>query len=338
MLNEQEIRDVINAGENHLRKNDTMIALFREVLDTLREIQSSKEQEYIYELRKVQEEVAYLANRLRLYGLPTPSQYEKQITALRNLLSDDEWPVAIPPECICYDDEEKIAKRASAILKLTVGQYLKDLKFLDFGCGRGQVVIEASKCETQLAVGYDPKREWKVESNEKMIFLHEFPTVVKNAPYDVVLLHDVLDHATVDPVEILTQVREVINPYGRLYVKNHPWCSRHGAHLYDKLNKAYLHLVFDEVELERMGGYSYEAMPKVTNVLETYRDWFQKSGFEIVAEIPTTCEIEDIFKYKSLAHDRMMQHWEDSTDMLKNISYEFVEYILEPMKLKEQVI
>lgn len=338
MLNDQELVDIIRGIDSHLRKVDTMIALLREVRDTLVDIFKQKEQEHVFELKRTKETIALLQQQLKVYGLPTPTVYEEHFTATRSLLDSSDWPAAVPSEFICYENEEKMTQRAKSIINLSIAEPLKDIKFLDFGCGRGHVVAEAADRDAKIAIGYDPKREWKWDSRPNMVFVHDWSGVNAFGPFDVILMHDVLDHSTIDPVEMLEQARSLVNPYGRIYVKCHPWCSRHGAHLYDKLNKAFLHVAFDEVELERMGGYSYEPMQKVTNVKETYHEWFRKAGFDVTSEIPTVCELEDVFKFKSLAHDRMSKYWREDVDMINNIAFEFIDYVLEPARMKEQVL
>jgi hypothetical protein len=154
--------------------------------------------------------------------------------------------------------------------------------------------------------------------------------VAKHAPYDVILVHDVLDHITViDPITALKQIRSVLHQSGKVYVRTHPWSSRHGGHLYKQINKAFLHLILDDVELTRVGGWTCEHNIRVIRPLPTYQHWFHQAGFQIKSEMPVRRKVEDLFLQPSHIHSRLVDLWGKEEEVEPNLEIELVEYILE---------
>lgn len=54
-------------------------------------------------------------------------------------------------------------------------------------------------------------------------------------------------------------------------------------------------MIFDEVEFLRLFGFTPDSTLRLENPVETYREWFNKSGFLIKSEIISRKEIEPIF-------------------------------------------
>jgi 2-polyprenyl-3-methyl-5-hydroxy-6-metoxy-1,4-benzoquinol methylase len=326
MLSVKEIYELSSGVEYHLKQLEDFVPALREVKASLDEIRHSQEGKYQWEVTLLRREIEEIKTQLKRYGLPEASKYERELKELQEALSSDNWPPAVDPSAI-VDTDDQATERAEVILDIVVGEQLADRKFLDFGCGKGHVAVAAHKRKAQ-AVGYDIDLQCTLEGP---IFTNDFETTHQNGPYEIILLHDVLDHIkVVDPITAMQQVRAMLTDNGKVYVRNHPWCARHGGHLYQKLNKAFAHLVFDEVELVRIGGYESEHNIKVTRPLETYRHWFQESGFEIASEIPIKKEVEPIFLQSSFLNYRIAEKWQDRpTEMSNDMEIEFVEYILE---------
>lgn len=336
MLDLEKIDQILKTADEHLRKLEAQASLIREVVAALNEIRHSQEKSYLYELQRLRLEFADVVDQLKKRGLSQSDKYEKELQEIRHLLDTHEWPIAVDRSCIC-DDEEKAIVRADSILDLLVGEHMKDKRFLDYGCGKGHVVMRAKARDTKLSLGYD------VDLSEcnfpREFFASDFEKVKEQAPFDIVLLHDVLDHAVViDPIQILMQVRSVLSPKGRVYVKNHPWSSRHGGHLYLQKNKAYLHLVLDSVELSRAGGLQCEPNLRVIKPLETYRHWFSESGFRMASEIPIIDPVEPFFTNPGNVNTRLKAHFESPETMVNHLSVSFVEYVLEPIGLNQQIL
>jgi len=239
---------------------------------------------------------------------------------LVGLLATDQWPAAVPPGLICQDTESDKLDRATSILEITVGQGLTNRKLLDFGCGEGHVSIKASEIASKV-VGYDlvssGNQSWESDS-DKLLLTTDFSKVQANAPFDFVLLHDVLDHSD-SPVDLLKQVATVCGPLTRVYVRCHPLTSRHGGHLYNKLNKAWAGLIFTPNELATIGvgsiaePYKVDAPQKVLFPVNTYKQWFAAAGFSVVSEDATVGDVERFFSDTPAVRDRLISIFQPFT-------------------------
>ena len=117
---------------------------------------------------------------------------------------------------------------------------------------------------------------------------------------------------------------------GVVYVRCHPWTSRHATHLYKQgINKAYMHmfLSFDEI------GKLIKEKPMFTrnekNPMEAYRWWFR--NFKIVKERTIKEPVSDFFKhpdFKTLLANE--QNILEIDDFLKLMEIQFVDYVLIP--------
>ena len=174
-------------------------------------------------------------------GRPKPESFAKL-----EALDDPKWPLAVESFLIVDRNSEKQKMERGQNIVDDLLPNLQDLKFLDFGCGEGHVVKVAQE-KAKLAVGYDPaldiSEDWFVRSIERVKSL---------GPFDVIILYDVLDHV-LNPLETMQQVVDCTHKDTRVVIRVHPWTSRHGGHLYQEKNKAYLHLVFKKEELNEIG-------------------------------------------------------------------------------------
>jgi 2-polyprenyl-3-methyl-5-hydroxy-6-metoxy-1,4-benzoquinol methylase len=288
--------------------------MLRASIDQMRQ---AKERDLMWQMEKIKTEMQSMRLELQKRGLPEANYYENQYEELKK--SIDIWPQAIEPQLICQD-QASIDKRAQVIINLTIGEDLKDKKFLDYGCGNNSIIKESG---AEYAVGYD------IKGGDGIIT--DFETIVQSGPYDVILIHDVLDHCEhMTPIDALKQAKSVLKQNGRIYLKNHPWCSRHGNHLYNQINKAYIHLIFDEVELTRLGGYGCEYNLKIITPIETYDYWIKESGLNISSMIALKSKIEDFFIQPGHIRERLLSYWgNDEHAMRINMEIEFVEYVLE---------
>ena len=188
--------------------------------------------------------------------MPAPPINQDDFQDLVYALNSDVWPEAANQFLICDPDvEEDKILRGNGILDLMIGEEIQNLKFLDFGCGEGYSVQSPKEKNTSLAVGYDIKQfqNWEKDTSEKINFSTNWDTVKQYGPYDVILCFDVIDHAIQEtPQELIQKMKSVLSPTGKIYLRAHPWTSRHANHFYHKLNKAYIHLVFSDAELKQI--------------------------------------------------------------------------------------
>lgn len=236
---------------------------------------------------------------------------------LKNLLELDQWPMAIPPNMICdvSADQDK-QDRAEGILDIIIDVHLEGLSFLDFGCGEGHVVNQSLMQNPKTTVGYDIEKSDKwAQWTDKAFFTTNWDEVRERAPYDVVLLYDVVDHMMEENwIEKLHEVKKVMSSNGRAYVRCHPWCSRHGTHLYHQKNKAFMHLVFNDKELEEL-GFKQTPTRKIIHPLMTYDDLFKKAGFRVVKPAKVSKEkVEGFFYENPLIASRIKKNYISSFD------------------------
>lgn len=235
---------------------------------------------------------------------------------LKDLLNSKDWPDAVAPDLICdIDSEEDKMERAEGVLSIVLDESLNGSKFLDFGCGEGHMAIQAKKEGAIVSVGYDIKEQsWDKQSTNELsaILTTDFDKVKENGTYDVILVYDVLDHVE-DQELVLEQIKQVSSTDTEIFVRTHPWAGRHASHLYKEINKAFIHLVFTEEELDEMVLEKQESK-KPSNPallpLWTYEQLF-KNKFTIISHDIDRDEIEPFFKNNQLVKSRIMNNFTD---------------------------
>ena len=227
-------------------------------------------------------------------------------------IMSSQFPLAIDPLLISENTFEEKLMRAETILDI----WLPDLinkRFLDFGCAEGQVPFLASKT-AQIAVGYDIDNSgWdKISPKDNLILLNDIEQLTEYAPFDIILVFDVLDHLiNDDPINVLKKLKSLLRPStGRIYIRLHPWTSRHATHLYRTLNKAFCHMLLTEEQLKTLGHIGLPTL-KITKPIITYDNWFNDSGLKIFNREIIKEPIEEYFK-EGLVSDIIKSHWKTS--------------------------
>ena len=218
-------------------------------------------------------------------------QFDSDSQKILDLVFDESWPQAVPDFMICDGSENSKSERANGILEWTRDD-LTGKKFLDFGCGEGHVALAALK-NASKSVGYDIEKNWTT-SEDNQTLTNKWEDVVSQGPYDVILLYDVLDHLD-SPIDVLNQVMSVAKHKSKVYVRCHTWMSRHGAHLYKKLNKAWIQLVLEDHELEKL-NLRPEIKQRVHYPLATQKNWFSSVGLSIISEETIRSKVPEIMK------------------------------------------
>jgi 2-polyprenyl-3-methyl-5-hydroxy-6-metoxy-1,4-benzoquinol methylase len=194
--------------------------------------------------------------------------------SLLEAVQNNDWPLAVPTDEVVTADDQK-EDRARNILNYIVTASLSGKKFLDFGCGEGHVAkVAASMCDK--SVGYDLVKP-TLEGEDKLLLTDSLEEVAEAGPYDVALLFDVLDHSE-NPVEVLRTVKSLCVPGASVFIRCHPWSSRHGSHLYKTLNKAFVHLVLTEEEIATLTNEKIDCKQRVLSPQMTYRNWLTTAG------------------------------------------------------------
>lgn len=280
--------------------------------------------------------LAYLKDeRSRLWEQASAGDYLLEFTQLKDLLRSSQWPPAVPAEVLCNPDSETDKKnRAQGILENMVS--LDGLAFLDFGCGEGHITLEATYQQPRLSVGYDAVRQGWERFDSHTFKRHDIFRMTTDlaemrrlGPYDVILCNDVLDHdKDGDPVGILKEIKKVKRSNGPVYLRCHPWTSRHATHLYQRINKAFLHLVFSEAELLKLGYKGVPTFKLLSKHTETYRKWFGEAKLKVESEKITRRPVEDFFVQHSLLNRRIKQNCETDAFPFNECNIEFIDYIL----------
>lgn len=241
------------------------------------------------------------------------------------------WPLAVQEDMIVRTDGQ-IRQRSAVIVKAYIDNIFSK-RFLDFGCGMGHTTIEASK-SAKIAVGYDPVRHSYWSSQESRAcnncyLSHSFDLVQQNAPYDFVLLYDVLDHIL--PAEIpsvLEKLASVCNSNTIIKCRCHPWTSIHGGHLYEKLNRAFAHLLLSEEEI--IANQS-TGTTRIMRPLATYKRLLTQH-FDILSTEPVTIKMSEDVRF-ILSDDNIIKRIKQSTGGDKEwqstvLTHEYIDYIL----------
>lgn len=256
-----------------------------------------------------------------LSGPASEREQIAELTELRMLAQSDLWPLAVPKNLISEENAESQMARATGILHELVGN-LSGKKFLDFGCGAGYVTDVAQNIFGATSIGYDIKENisW---SHRECRLTDKISTVKELALYDIILLYDVLDHVD-NPVEILKLCKELKATDGRIHVRFHPWASRTGTNLHKSLNKAYLHLVFNDKELASLGVIS-EKTTKLDSIA-VYKEWIKEAGLMINSESSIKQEVELFFTHNPAILRRIKSNFGVFPRDLLEV--QFVDYVL----------
>lgn len=266
------------------------------------------------------------------------SAEDKEFSILKEILNSENWPEAVMSFQIADENSEKDKdERAEGICDLILPP-LSGKRFLDFGCGEGHVAKRATK-DSLISVGYDVVKNsrsqllWE-ENHENFLLTTDFGKVQELGPYDVVLIYDVLDHVEGESQsEMLSRAASVLADGGKIYLRCHPWCGRHGGHLYKKINKAFVHLVFSDDELSKLGLEPDFSITKVTAPLFSYGEIIKQSGLVQDTEPEMDCQdVEEFFKENPMVKQRILKRWGlkewGSSPPAFQMSQCFIDYVL----------
>jgi SAM-dependent methyltransferase len=208
-----------------------------------------------------------------------------------DLMAIDCWPPAVH-ECLVgkQASPKDQMNRATAVLQMMVNRSMKDLDVLDFGCGEGWVSNEMVLRGAKHVTGYDIVRSETWVNFPQVEFVTEAGLLKQ---YDMIFLIDVLDHCA-NPMAVMNSVRAMLKPEGTVFVRCHPWTSKHASHLFKQgLNKSYIHLFLTEEEIKGLGYEPIFTRPDL-NPFVSYKTWFEK--FKVERERRLDEPLHDFFK------------------------------------------
>lgn len=246
--------------------------------------------------------------------------YEQNPDQLIDLIKSDAWPTAVDPDVICdSNSEQDKIERASSIFDLNP---MNGKNILDFGCGEGHVVKQYS--DQNKAIGFDIINAGN-DIWTSGLATTSFEEIEKRKPYDFILMYDVIDHLE-NSVETLLKVKSLLSNDGFIFARCHPWSSRHGGHLYQQMNKAFLHFVLSPEDLKNKLNLNLVDFPKqmVHAPLMEYENMFKQSQLKIKETSTDTTSPEDFFNNNECVWASISEEWQKSPH--KNKSWRTVKY------------
>lgn len=256
-----------------------------------------------------------------------------ELYKFREILLSDEWPIAVDPALICdinsYND--KLDRAVGIVESMIRNKLTSKSKLLDFGCGEGHCVAVASDITNcGLVVGYDIKSyKWEAhKQSHNMKFTTSYEEIKHYGPYDAILLFDVIDHIVgTTQEEILNNINDLLSEDGEVYLRCHPWMSRHGSHMYYSINKAYIHLFFTENELIELSYNVPTDIIKITSPITAYSNMFTRSGFKIDSQKNTRGIVEPFFKTPEISN-RIINNTKSEKFPELEMQLQFIDYTL----------
>src|SRR3989304_4796332 len=131
MLDRDTLNEKMKQIEQSMQTQEMILKTLREGLAEL------KEQSVYYFMM---EELRQLKKALGQYHMEYPDEF----ALLKDAVENTNWPLAIEPGSVVESEPQK-DHRAENIVQFVITDYLKGLKFLDFGCGEGHVTFAAAK-------------------------------------------------------------------------------------------------------------------------------------------------------------------------------------------------
>lgn len=249
---------------------------------------------------------------------------------IKGILNTDAWPKAVDEDLICdTNNEEHKLNRATGIVDVMITIPVNGKKVLDYGCGNGHVVKICADKESQFSVGYDIKNEFIALENKNAILTNRWREVQERGPYDIIVACDVLDHLeNINPVDALKQMKEVLAHNGKIFVRYHSFMSRHYAHLYKTINKAFVQLVFTNEELKNLfPNENVNFNNKVYFPIKTYHDNATAAGLQVENEYIIKSNVEDFFHRQEIL-DRILFNTPFKKLPQVQMEMDFVDHIL----------
>lgn len=255
---------------------------------------------------------------------------EATIINFINLIKSEAWPKAVELDEVVQTEQDKV-ERAENIIDLFIEHSVENLKFLDFGCGDGMVSKTILNQNPLLSVGYDIQQAknslvpWEHLDN-KLLLTNNFDAVSQNGPYNIILLHDVLDHC-LNPIDELKKIKTILAPNGKIIVRCHPWCGRHGGHLYHTYNKAFAHLFLKDEELKDILPLDASYNQKVLFPMRTYTKWFSEANLKY-KHLNTDKDLVEKFFLNREIKQHLLGLWNQVDFPHAQMEHSFVDFLL----------
>lgn len=256
------------------------------------------------------------------------------IKDIRQLINTEFWPAAVPEGLIVKNDEQAKLRARSILYSYDIVDISSEIskksvmnapmiRFLDYGCGDGNTVVAAKELGVD-AHGYDIKKRW---NDDIPVLTTDLDKIKSQGPYSHILVYDVIDHVSKEQaIDLLRNVRDLSDTTTQISLRAHPWLSRHGAHTYYKLNKAYAHLFLDDNELAEVTD---EKVQKILRPLKYYNELLAEADLNVVKSDPIKRPIEPFFKDPQILEQLLKVTNNPGAKWIEEVlSLEFVDYRL----------
>ncbi len=242
-------------------------------------------------------------------------------------INDSNWPEAVKASAIVKSEMTK-QFRAIQIMGLIDFDY-ENMTILDCGCGEGHLVKELAS-RAKKVVGYDIKACQNWINSKNVEFVNDKEELKQQ--FDSIILFDVLDHLEQDsPINFMTWLNSLLLPNGVIFVRTHPWTSRHGAHTYETdVNKAYIHLA---LTLDELAQNNIEIKPalRIVKPMAAYEHIFKTAQLQIKNRKTQTEPVDSYFNHDLL--DRIIKiNWKGTVnpdEAIRIMSNQFIDYVLQ---------
>ena len=190
----------------------------------------------------------------------------------------------------------------------------------------------AANYGTTKSVGFDINKSdnWATSADPNVVLTTDPNVVASNGPYDIVVIFDTIDHLQgIQPTDLLKITKSMLTPNGKIYMRAHPFTSRHGTHHYHDLNKAFVHLIFTPAELNQLIPNSTQSQFNlgVMTPIATYQKMFDDAGLKIANRRDIKEQPETFFKTPIIAN-RIMQITGHKSYPEFQMSLSFIDYTL----------
>ena len=274
--------------------------------------------------QQVQQQTVQVVNEVR-----QPPPIPPHLAAIKTLIDLQDWPAAVPPQLICDDNNEQDkSNRAKGIVSVYLDELVENKKVLDFGTGEGHLPLAVKLANASMAVGYDLYDKFSVGNDSGLLLTSDWQNVMQNGPYDIITMFDVADHLVNETiVNVLLNLKTVLAPGGKIYVRYHPFISRHGGHLYKKLNKAFVHLVLSDEEIKQIiPDYVPEKFTGIVDPIRIYSSLPAMAGFIIHKENIQQHDVEPFFE-QSIILQRILENTSYNSFPRDQMKIEFVDHV-----------
>lgn len=245
-----------------------------------------------------------------------------ELTDLRIMAKSKEWAEAYDEKICSVDNLRKFIE--------TISTPINNKNILEFGCNDNELAsLLKNECGAKKVVSYDLDLcKFKQENinDQKIIYTENFRIVQQNAPYDIIIANDILDHVE-NPVHWLKQMSSLMEENSRLFVRFHPYTSRNGTHLGNQINKAYIHLIFSDDELATF-GVSNKFTKEIVDLKVSYEKFIEASGLKIIKHSVKKNPVDIIFLTDKRIVNRLRKHLPVETNINDVLEVEYIDYEL----------